>query len=380
MSTDKRIVYLNPRDLQPSRQNVRSDPGDLAGLAETIREHGILQPLGVVHEGDGHRIVYGNRRRDAAIVVGLDRVPCMVLDDVAAEDTVVQQVLENLQRLDLNDLDKSRAFERLVERTTEDGSTLGEALDAMARTLGLSARQIQRYLRLRQLHPDVQRLIAQEEIGVTHGQHLVDVTPASRQVALAELVVEESLSAAELSRVCAALERNANIGPRAALDALRKGERVAVIEAHVTQSAPRLGPAPAPREKSDDGLWDDEPDAQSDPAGPGAAGRHPGSGPGFPEPTTGYRDDRSQSNYGESSEYGGYEPATRDGNRVRRIHSLDSFMDELQRLTQCVQEGDLQRLLRDDEAGKMKISLAARQLRFLADAVSALAKASNASN
>lgn len=377
MATDKRIVYLNPRDLQPSRGNVRSDPGDLAGLAETIREHGILQPLGVVPEGDGHRIVYGNRRRDAAIVVGLDRVPCMVLDDVAAEDTVVQQVLENLQRLDLNDLDKSRAFERIVERVAEGGLSQGEALDAMARTLGLSARQIQRYLRLRQLHPDVQRLIAQGEMGVTHGQHLVDVAPAARQVAVAELVVEESLSAAELSRLCAALGRNINIGPREALEALRRGERIAVIEPHITQAVPRMGTGPAPREESDTDLWEDEPEESQARA---STDGQPGDDPGFPEPTVGYRDSRPQGDYGEATGYGGYEPTTRDGNRVRRIHSLDSFMDELQRLTQCVQEGDLQRLLGDDEAGKIKISLAARQLRFLADAVSALAKAANTAN
>ena len=82
MAQDRRIVYINPRDLLPSKDNVRSDPGDLAGLAETIREHGILQPLGVMREGDAYRIIYGNRRRDAAIVVGLDRVPCLVLEDV----------------------------------------------------------------------------------------------------------------------------------------------------------------------------------------------------------------------------------------------------------------------------------------------------------
>ncbi len=91
MAPEARIIELNPRDLLSSRRNVRSDPGDLAGLAETIREHGILQPLGVVREGDGYRVVYGHRRRDAAIVVGLERVPCLLLDEMDEEEVVVRQ-------------------------------------------------------------------------------------------------------------------------------------------------------------------------------------------------------------------------------------------------------------------------------------------------
>jgi len=351
MSTERKVVYLNPRDLNPSRQNVRSDPGDLAGLAETIREHGILQPLGVTREGDGYRIVYGNRRRDAAIVVGLKRVPCMLLDNLPEEDEVVQQVLENLQRLDLNDLDKSCAFEQMLARLIDKGMSQIDALDHMARTLGLSARQIQRYLRLRQLGLDVQLLIAQGEIGVTQAQHLVDIDPEERQKVVAALAVEESLSTAELSRLCAVLQHNANVDPRAALEALRRGEALAVIESRPKEKATPWE-APPTREEGTEG--DTEPRTKSDNAGRvGAAGSD------------------SFAAYG-----GGLEPSTHDGNRVRKIHSMDSFLDELQRLTACVQEGDFQRFMDDDEAATVKVGLAARQAHFLADALAAIAQAS----
>jgi ParB family chromosome partitioning protein len=368
MAQDRRIVYTNPRDLLPSRENVRSDPGDLAGLAETIREHGILQPLGVMREGDAYRIVYGNRRRDAAIVVGLDRVPCLVLDDVDAQSAVVQQVLENLQRLDLNDLDKSRAFEGLLAHMAERGTGQGEALDAMARTLGLSARQIQRYLRLRQLSPGVQQLIAQGELGVTHAQHLVDIDPIERQEAIAQLVVEESLSAAELARLVAALQHNVNIEPRLALEALRRGERIAVVETRPREPLPRFGQPPA-AEKS----LDENEELEGD-----EGEKNKREGPREEQvPWEVFEGEDATLRRGGSTEaagYGAMEPTTRDGNRVRKIHSLDSFMDEIQRLAACLQEGDLQRLLEEDEAGQVKIRLAARQLRFLADAVASLAK------
>jgi ParB family transcriptional regulator, chromosome partitioning protein len=362
MPSERRILYLNPRDLLPSRDNVRSDPGDLAGLAETIREHGILQPLGVTREGENYRIVYGNRRRDAAIVVGLDRVPCLLLDELNEEGAVVQQVLENLQRLDLNDLDKSRAFERLLAHLVSADLSQGEALDRMARTLGLSARTIQRYLRLRQLAPEVQRLIAQGDLGVTHAQHLAELSPSERQEAVAMLVAEESLSAAELARLVAALEHNTNIDPRLALEMLRRGERIAVVEAKPPDAVSQFfGPTP-PEDKGEEAAGPAE-EEFGEVATVATETPRSSASSSFAE-----RDD--------DGGMGGLEPITRDGNRVRKIHSLDAFMDEVQRLAQCVQEGDLQRFLGEDDTGQLKIRLAARQLRYLADTVATLAKAS----
>ena len=354
MARDQRIVYLNPRDLEPSRPSVRSDPGDFAGLAETIREHGVLQPLGVAPSAGGYRVVYGNRRRDAAIVVGLDRVPCIVLEGVDDAEALMQQALENLQRLDLNDLDKARAFEGMLAHAMEQGASLGEALEAMARSLGMSSRQIQRYLRLRQLAPGVQRLIASGDLGVTHGQHLADLSPATRQEAVAALAVEESLSAAELARLCAALQHNANIDPYEALMALRRGERIATVEAPRREPLTRLGSVPA--EAAEPAPWDEEDEEDNGDDG----------GAGDPHRTLPNR------SAGEG-DFGYLEPTTRDGNRVRRIHTLDAFMDEVQRLAVCVQEGDLQHLIEADEVAEVKIKLAARQLRFLADAVASLA-------
>jgi len=349
MSPDQQIIYLNPRDLLPSVQNVRSEPGNLAGLAETIREHGILQPLGVSAEGQAYRVVYGNRRRDAAIVVGLNRVPCVVVQARDPQQVMIQQVLENLQRLDLNDMDKASAFEQLLRHLTASGVSQGDALDHMARTLGLSARQIQRYLRLLQLSPLVRQRVASGAIGVTHAQHLVDISPDARQEAIAALVIDESLSAAELSRLCASLARNPNIAPEAALALLRRGEAVPRIESRIQDGPALPGHAALPEHEQarEDGEslppWESE---------------NPERGPTA-------RD---------AAEYGYLEPATRDGNRVLRIHSLDSFIDELQRLTECLQSGDLQRLMESDGASTVKIGLAARQLRFLSEAISALAR------
>ena len=107
------LVLINPREIRPDPDNVRREgPDDLEGLAESIREHGLLQPLGVARENGGFRVVYGSRRRAAAIMAGLEEVPCLVVQS-SAEDRLVRQMLENLQRRDLGDMDKAEGFAAL---------------------------------------------------------------------------------------------------------------------------------------------------------------------------------------------------------------------------------------------------------------------------
>jgi len=75
------LIYLNPYELEPDPEGFREDPGDVDGLAETIADQGLLQPLGVVGMGENrYRVVYGNRRREAAIKLNMPKVPCILLD------------------------------------------------------------------------------------------------------------------------------------------------------------------------------------------------------------------------------------------------------------------------------------------------------------
>lgn len=337
------VLYLNPRDLQPDPRNSRSQAGDLAGLAETIRAHGLLQPVGVIPRDGGYQVVYGNRRREAAIAAGLEQIPCLVLDEMGEDDILVRQLLENLQRLDLGDLDKARAFQRALE-AQQPGANGERPLDLLAHRLGLSTRQIQRYLALLDLEPEVQTLLELGELGVTQAQHLRPVSPPERQVEVAALAVEEHLSAAELARLCRALAANSNISPADALARLRQGEAVPDLSSPPRSASPAHLPPPPPVKLEEDEEEEDE-DFQGE-------------------------DDREERRFSGRSEGG--DPATRDGNRVRKFHTLDSFVDEVDRLVLCAQEGDLARLLADDPTGSVKLRLAARQARYLADRLASL--------
>ncbi len=340
MIKEQRILYLNPRELMPSRNNVRSDPGDLAGLAETIREHGVLQPLGVMQTEEGYRVVYGNRRRAAAIVVGLERVPCVLVEPMDEADILVQQVLENMQRLELNDMDKAIAFDRLATTFVNAGMNQTQGLERIAKTLGLSVRQIQRYLRLNALNESVKEIVRSGDLGVTHCQHLADLSGDPRQVDAAKTAIEEGLSARDLARLCQALANNPNIGAWNAWEILKLGQNVPNMTPPAQLTEDHLNTAPIP-EESDADLWADEDDEDL-----------------FADSAEGFQ-----------------EPLTHDGNRVFRIHNMDSFMDEVERLTQCVQDGDLQKFLDQDPVNLVRLRLASRQIQALAKAVTALEEA-----
>lgn len=333
------ILYLNPRAIEANRDNVRRECGDIVGLAESIREHGVLQPLGVVHRGSVYEVVYGDRRREAAIVVGLDRVPCLLLGDLDDDQRLIRNMLENLQRLELNDIEKARAFEKMREKLLRAGMERGAVIETMCRRLGLSASQIKRYLGLLELAPSVQNLIAAGDLTVTQAQHLRPLSPAARQEAVGMLAAEEHLSAAELSRLAAALARNPNVDPAEALEKLRRGEEISDLSRPERNHGPLHLP-PRPSIKADDEEL---------------------------------LEDRSAAEAVEDQEADPAGPRTRDGNRVRKVRSLDSFLDEADRLARCVQDGDLAKLVAADPEGALKLRLVAKQLAFLSRAVGEMA-------
>jgi ParB family chromosome partitioning protein len=331
------LVLVDPRAIQPDPENVRRDTtDDLDGLAESIRQHGVLQPLGVARDNGGFRVVYGNRRRAAAIQVGLPEVPCVVVD-ASPEDRLIHQMLENLQRRDLNDMDKAEGFARLrrnLARQHPDWSDR-QVDDAIGQVVGFSTATIRRYLGLRDLAPAVRDLITDGSLTVTQAQHLAAVGDPVNQTELAELAVEKGLSAASLSRACRAAAAQPGLS---IAEAIELGERddmpVAITPPKAAQSAPAKLPR-APKAKNEDAddsdLWVGSADSVPDDDGP----RAPAG------------------------------PRTADGHRVFKIKTIAAFMDEIDRLARCLQEGDLARASDEEPDAPIQLRLAARQLTYV---------------
>lgn len=344
------LLYLDPRQLEADPDGVREDPGDVAGLATTIAERGLLQPLGVVEAGGGrYRVVYGGRRRAAAVQLGLERVPCIVLD-ADDPDLMLRQLIENVQRQDLNDVEQARAYARLRSRIVEERGKLpeNELDEAVGTAVGMSGRTVRRYLGLLDLPDDVQHMIRRGELNVTQAQHLRRVQSPKTQIELARFAVEEGVSAAELSKLVAYFAANPNLTLETALQALEQGEQL-----RTRPSGPEVSLAGGPlaktsvsavdREESDAGLWDDEPLAAED--------------DGFLRV-----DDETIEN----------QPKNKA--RVFRIRSLDQMVDETDRISRAYAEGDLVKWVKSDEGAPFKLRLLLKQLESLARGLRDLAQ------
>ncbi|MEI7642791.1 MAG: ParB/RepB/Spo0J family partition protein [Chloroflexales bacterium] len=338
-----RLLYLDPAQLEIDPDGVREDPGDVAGLAATIAERGLLQPLGVVDSGGGrYRVVYGGRRRAAAVQLGLERVPCIVLD-TDDPDLLLRQLIENVQRQDLNDVEQARAYARLRAQIVAERGKLPESDldDVVGEAVGLSGRTVRRYLGLLDLPDDVQQMIRRGELNVTQAQHLRRVPSPKTQRELAKFAVDEGISAAELSKLVAYFAANPNLTLETALQALEQGEQL-----RTKPSGPELSLAGGPMGRtsvssvdqgdSDAGLWDDQDE--------------------------GGDEDRGFLKVEDET----VENQPKNKARVFRIRSLDQMVDETDRISRAYAEGDLVKWVKSDEGAPFKLRLLLKQLESLA--------------
>jgi ParB family chromosome partitioning protein len=339
------LLYLAPEQIERDPEGIRENEGDLTGLAETIRHQGLLQPLGVVPLArERYRVVYGGRRLGAAMQLGLERVPCIVLD-ADDPDLLLQQIIENVQRLDLNDLEKARAFKRLREQIVDRDGVVPEGdLDArIGQAAGIAPRTVRRYLGLLDLPEEVQELIRNEELSVTQAQHLRRIPRARTQIELARMIADEGMSAADVSNLANYFAANPDLTVDAAIRALEQGLQLrteaAAVPAATTQSL-----APAPKVEDDDaGLWEAEPE-----------------------------DEQTMEDARRLDGLAGQQ-SSQNKARVFKVKSLDQLVDETDRMVRTYHEGDLRKWVKSDEGAAYKLRLLLKQLRSLSRAIEELA-------
>ena len=178
------IAQVEPGLKQPRK---RFDPETLADLAESIRTHGIIQPLTVRRLGSGYyQIIAGERRWRAAKLAGLAEVPAVIVE---ADDRTVMELglIENLQREDLNPMEEALGYQALVQ---EYGLTQEEA----AQRVGKSRSTVTNSLRLLTLPDAVHLLLEEGRLSAGHGRALLAVPDSTLQKKLAQKVVQEGLS------------------------------------------------------------------------------------------------------------------------------------------------------------------------------------------
>lgn len=177
------VDLIDPGSMQP---RTRFDETSLERLAESVREHGIVQPILVRRKGERYELIAGERRWRAAQKAGLQRIPAVV-KEVADSDLLEIALTENVQREDLNPIEEANAYKKLIEQ-------VGLTQDALAARFGRDRSYITNYLRLLKLPPDIQELVETGRLSTGHGRTILGLPHPDEQRRLARMVIEKEMS------------------------------------------------------------------------------------------------------------------------------------------------------------------------------------------
>lgn len=188
-------IVANPH--QPRRQ---FNDASIAALAASIKSTGLVQPVIVRRVADGleqYQLVAGERRWRAARQAGLTNIPAIVRE-VDSFKQAQMALVENIQREDLNPIERAQAYRTLMDQ-------LGLTQQELAARIGEDRSSVANYLRLLELPAGVQELIRDGKLSLGHAKVLAGMTEKSRQEELAKRVAEEGMSVRNLERVLEAL-------------------------------------------------------------------------------------------------------------------------------------------------------------------------------
>jgi ParB family transcriptional regulator, chromosome partitioning protein len=212
-------ALLDPNPQQP-RQGM--EIGGLEHLKESIREHGVLQPVVVRRFGDRYQVIAGERRFRASQALGLTEIP-VVVRDVPDDQMLELALVENLQREDLDPIEKAESFRSYL-------ASSGRTQEVAATRLGLDRSTISNMIRLLDLPVEVQSLVRAGVLAMGHARAILPVDDPRRQVELAEKVAREGLSVREVEQLAAA-----GTGPRRHRRAGGRGADVRELESKLRQ-------------------------------------------------------------------------------------------------------------------------------------------------
>jgi ParB family transcriptional regulator, chromosome partitioning protein len=186
------LATIVPSPLQPRKDFAREA---LAELVESIRQHGIIQPLVVRNVAGKHELIAGERRWRAAQEAGLARVP--IITRTATDLEVLElSLIENLQRADLNPIEEAKAYARLANE-------FGMRQEDIAQKVGRSRASVANSMRLLDLHEQVQTWLTQGLLSVGHAKVLLGLKDAEEQRAVAETILRRSATVRATERLVA---------------------------------------------------------------------------------------------------------------------------------------------------------------------------------
>ncbi|RLQ89665.1 ParB/RepB/Spo0J family partition protein [Planomicrobium sp. Y74] len=195
LTKNETVSQISISDIKANPYQPRKifDDAALNELAESIKEHGILQPVVVRKAGKHFELVVGERRFRAAKLSKLDEIPAIV-KELTDQQMMELAILENLQREDLTPIEEAEAYQKLME-------ALNLTQEQLAFRLGKSRPHIANHVRLLALPKDVRQLISDKKLSMGHGRTLLGLRSKKSIPEIAEKVVKDNLNVRQLENL-----------------------------------------------------------------------------------------------------------------------------------------------------------------------------------
>lgn len=189
-----RVVFLPARAIRPNPAQPRKIfcPEAMTELAESIRRHGILQPLSVRRVGLNYELIAGERRLRAAQLAGLTEIPCIVMN-MDEQESAVAAMIENLQRQDLDFIEEAHGISLLMAH-----SNLSQ--EQAAKLLGKSQSAVANKLRILRHSPEILTALREAKLTERHGRALLRLKTDGEKLAAIEVIEREGMSVARTEK------------------------------------------------------------------------------------------------------------------------------------------------------------------------------------
>jgi ParB family chromosome partitioning protein len=228
-SAFERMIPLEKLRPNPDQPRKRFDDGELGELADSIKAHGIIQPIIAEDAGDGTFIIIaGERRSRAAKMAGLTQAP-VIVRDYSDEKRMIVSIIENVQREDLNPIEEAAAYRRLMDLA-------GLSQDEAAAKVGKNRSTVANALRLLKLPPEMQESVKAGGVSPGHARAILSLDSPKNQDMLFREILARNLSVRDAERRAAALESRAAGQPP-----VKKSARAPELDAMEEKFIHRLG-------------------------------------------------------------------------------------------------------------------------------------------
>lgn len=227
--TDKDIVEIEIDSLQPNPLQPRGQiaPDTLVELAESIREHGVLEPLLVAKTPAGYQIIAGERRWRASKLAGLTRLP-IVVRETSPQGMLEMAIVENVQRVDLNPLERAQAYKRLLDEFSLTATEVGQRV-------GKSGPYISNTLRLLELPDALKDGLLSNTITEGHAKALLGLEDINLMLQAYKQILHENLGVRSTEELVRRLKASSDIKPKTTRE-YEHTEDVAKVESDIASS------------------------------------------------------------------------------------------------------------------------------------------------